>query len=73
MNDNNCTRLLTGFGEIAYGKQYPMGNRVYDSNAVAMAVCASPVGNLGGQTYLYLVVKKVKYEQWCKNHNIWWL
>ena len=54
---NYCTKLLTGFGEIAYGNQYSMGNRVYDSNAVAMAVCASPVGNLGGQTYLYLVVK----------------
>ena len=58
--NNYCPRLLTGFGEIAYGKQYSMGNRVYDSNAVSMAVCANPVGNLGGQTYLYLVVKKIE-------------
>ena len=57
--NNHRTRLLTGFGKIAYGKQYSMGNRVYDSNAVSMAVCANPVGNLGGQTYLYLVVKKI--------------
>lgn len=57
--NNHCTRLLTGFGEIVYGRQYSMGNRVYDSNAVSMAVCANPVGNLGGQTYLYLVVKKI--------------
>lgn len=58
--NNSCTRLLTGLGEIAYGKQYSMGNRVYDSNAVSMAVCANPVGNLGGQTYLYLVVRQIE-------------
>lgn len=45
---DHSPRLLTGFGKIAYGKQYSMGNRVYDSKAISMAVCASPVGNLGG-------------------------
>lgn len=48
--------LLTGLGELAYGKQYSMGNRVYDSRAIAMAVCSNPVGNLGGYSYLYLVI-----------------
>lgn len=51
--------LVGGFGKIAYGKQYHMGNRVYHSRAVSMGICASPVGNLGGQTYCYLVIEKV--------------
>ena len=41
-------KLLTGFGEINFGKQYRQGNRVYSSNSVAMALNASPVGNTGG-------------------------
>lgn len=48
--------LLTGFGEINFGKQYRQGNRVYDSRAIAMALNAEPVGNMGGYSYLYLVV-----------------
>lgn len=47
--------LVGGFGEINFGKQYRQGNRVYDSRAVAMALNASPVGNMGGDSYLYLV------------------
>ena len=54
MKLNNTTVLLGGFGEIKYGKQYSLGNRVYDSGAIAMAHCANPVGNVGGYTYLYL-------------------
>ena len=50
--------LVGGFGEINYGKQYRLGNRVYDSRAISMCVCANPVGNLGGFSYLYLVVNK---------------
>ena len=50
--------LVGGFGEINFGKQYRQGNRVYDSRAVAMALNASPVGNMGGESYLYLVVEK---------------
>ncbi len=49
--------LVGGFGEINFGKQYRQGNRVYDSRAVAMALNAQPVGNLGGYSYLYLVVE----------------
>lgn len=48
-------QLLGGFGEINFGKQYRQGNRVYDSNAVAMCLNAQPVGNAGGCSYLYLV------------------
>ena len=48
-------KILGGIGEINYGKQYRQGNRVYDSNACAMALNTNPVGNLGGNTYLYLI------------------
>lgn len=50
-------QLLGGFGKINFGKQYRQGNRVYDSNAVAMCLNAQPVGNAGGYSYLYLVKK----------------
>ena len=48
-------QLLTGFGEINFGKQYRQGNRVYSSDHVAMALNAQPVGNMGGYSYLYVV------------------
>ena len=48
--------LVGGFGEKCFGSQYRQGNRVYDSNAVAMAVLA---GSVGGQavnhTYTWLM------------------
>lgn len=47
--------LVGGIGEKNFGKQYRQGNRIYDSNAVAMALNASPVGNAGGNSYLYTV------------------
>lgn len=50
--------LIGGFGDINFGKQYRQGNRVYDSRFIAMAVLAQPVGNLGGFSYLYLVLNK---------------
>lgn len=46
-------KLVGGIGEKNWGKQYRQGNRVYDSEAVAMALNASPVGNTGGNSYLY--------------------
>lgn len=49
--------LVGGFGEINFGKQYRQGNRVYDSRSIAMALNAQPVGNLGGFSYLYLVIE----------------
>lgn len=53
--NNKIPRLVGGIGQINYGKQYRQGNRVYDSNACAMALMAKPLGNCGGYTYLYLV------------------
>jgi DNA (cytosine-5)-methyltransferase 1 len=49
----NKPMLVGGVGEVNFGKQYRQGNRVYDSNAIAMAVLASPIGNAGGHSYLY--------------------
>lgn len=55
INDNIKPELVGGIGEKNFGKQYRQGNRVYDSNSIAMALTASPVGNAGGYSYLYLV------------------
>ena len=46
-------KLVGGIGEKNFGKQYRQGNRVYDSNAIAMCLTAHPVGNAGGNSYLY--------------------
>lgn len=51
-------QLVGGIGEKNFGKQYRQGNRVYDSNAIAMALNAQPVGNAGGYSYLYAVEEK---------------
>lgn len=48
-------KLIGGIGEINFGRQYRQGNRVYDSESVAMALTAQPLGNMGGYSYLYLV------------------
>ena len=50
--------LIGGFGEMNFGKQYRQGNRIYSSNALAMALNSSPVGNTGGYSYLYIVLKR---------------
>ena len=54
--------LVGGIGEKNFGKQYRQGNRVYNSEAVAMALNAQPVGNTGGYSYLYAVADKVKWR-----------
>ena len=54
--------IIGGIGEVNFGKQYRQGNRVYDSQGVAMGLTSQPVGNLGGYSYLYLVKEK-KYER----------
>lgn len=46
-------KLVGGIGEKDWGKQWRQGNRVYDSEAVAMAITAQPLGNTGGYSYLY--------------------
>lgn len=48
-------KLVGGFGETNFGSQFRQGNRVYDSNAIAMCLTASPLGNTGGNSYLYTV------------------
>jgi len=47
------SKLVGGLGEKDWGKQWRQGNRVYDADAIAMALNASPVGNAGGYSYLY--------------------
>lgn len=47
--------LVGGIGEINFGKQFRQGNRVYNSDAIAMCLLSQPVGNAGGFSYLYTV------------------
>ena len=47
--------LVGGIGEINFGKQFRQGNRVYDADAIAMALLSQPVGKAGGFSYLYAV------------------
>ena len=54
--------LVGGIGEKNFGKQYRQGNRVYNSETVAMALNAQPVGNTGGYSYLYAVADKIKWR-----------
>lgn len=46
--------------ENEFGKQYRQGNRVYSSNACAMALNSQPVGNAGGNSYLYNVGYRIR-------------
>ena len=39
-------RLVGGFGEINFGKQYRQGNRIYDADAIAVCLTAQPLGNI---------------------------
>ena len=47
--------LVGGIGEKNFGKQYRQGNRVYNSESIAMCLNSQPVGNTGGNSYLYAV------------------
>lgn len=53
--NNDKPKLVGGIGEINFGKQYRQGNRVYDSENVAMSLMSQPIGNTGGNSYLYKV------------------
>lgn len=57
-------KLVGGIGEKNFGKQYRQGNRVYDSNEIAMALNAQPVGNAGGYSYLYAVEEEHTKIKW---------
>lgn len=48
-------KLVGGIGGKWGDKQYRQGNRVYDSDSVAMALTSQPLGNSGGNSYMYLV------------------
>lgn len=53
--------LLGGVGkENEFGTQFRQGNRVYSSEACAMALNSQPVGNAGGNTYLYNVGYRIR-------------
>lgn len=54
--------LVGGIGEKNFGKQYRQGNRVYNSEAIAMALNAQPIGNTGGYSYLYAVEEKIQWR-----------
>lgn len=54
-------KLVGGIGDKWGDKQYRQGNRVYDSENVAMALGAAPIGNAGGNSYLYLT-KEPQYR-----------
>lgn len=47
--------LVGGIGDKNFGKQYRQGNRVYNSESIAMCLNSQPVGNAGGNSYLYAV------------------
>lgn len=51
--EHSKPQLIGGIGEINYGKQYRQGNRVYSSDAIAMALMSQPTGNTGSNSYLY--------------------
>lgn len=57
-------KLVGGIGEKNFGKQYRQGNRVYDSDEIAMALNAQPVGNTGGYSYLYAVEEEKPKIRW---------
>jgi DNA (cytosine-5)-methyltransferase 1 len=60
--DNPSPKLVGGLGEINFGKQYRQGNRVYDSESVAMCLTAQPLGNAGGNSYLYLTDESTEIQ-----------
>lgn len=62
MNNKIKPKLVGGLGSINYGNQYRQGNRVYDSNAIAMCLTAQPVGQAGGYSYLYIVRECIKEQ-----------
>lgn len=53
--NNDKPVLVGGIGEINFGKQWRQGNRIYSADHIAMCLVAQPVGNAGGNSYLYLV------------------
>lgn len=70
LKEVNCMsypKLVGGIGEINFGKQFRQGNRVYDSEEIAMCLMAQPVGNSGGFSYLYQIKEKGEKCMWKNN------
>lgn len=59
-------QVIGGIGEKNFGKQWRQGNRVYDSERVATALEAHPVGNAGGNSNLYSVEVEPVQMSGCK-------
>ena len=53
--EQNKPILVGGIGKMNFGKQFRQGNRVYDSNGIAMCLLSQPIGNCGGNSYLYAI------------------
>lgn len=64
ISDEIAPELVGGIGDKNFGKQYRQGNRVYNSETVAMALNAQPVGNTGGYSYLYAVEDVQSVIKW---------
>lgn len=60
---DDSPKLVGGIGETNFGTQYRQGNRIYDSENIAMALQTSPVGNIGGNSYLYKVVCEERRDE----------
>ena len=54
-SNTNFPYRIAAFGERNFGGRFRMGNRVYSSDHISVALLSQPVGSLGGQTNLYLV------------------
>lgn len=54
--------LLGGIGEKNFGKQFRQGNRIYSSEAIAMCLNSNPIGNTGGNSYLYCIKNDKNYR-----------
>ena len=55
-SNTNEPYRIAAFGTRNFGGRFRMGNRVYSSDHIAVALLSQPVGSMGGQTNLYLVI-----------------
>lgn len=60
--ENSTCVVFGGVGNKNFGKQYRQGNRIYDSDALATCLQASPIGNTGGNSHLYKIDQIGRYD-----------
>lgn len=53
--DTNKLLVVGGIGEKCFGSQYRMGNKLYSTEGIAPCLTASPLGNAGGYSPLFIV------------------